>query len=74
MKYDDDVIYFAFGIAALLVLLFVGWANYTEDKKELTITVHPAEVRKLMGDCKGHFKINQETVDGQTIFTVECVK
>ena len=37
-----------------------------------TITIKPAEVRKLMSDCNGVFSISQDEVDGVIVYSVRC--
>ena len=53
----------------MLVLL----NTYAVDRLETqTISINPAEVRKLMTDCDGVFKIHQEHVEDIVVYRVEC--
>lgn len=63
------VLPFLIGLIAFLVM------RHEVDIKTLqtqTITIHSTEVRKLLSDCNGVFKIHQEWLDGQLTYTVSC--
>ena len=47
-------------------------SGYIKTLQTQTIPIQPSEVRQLMSDCKGVFKIHQDNIDGQLTFTVEC--